>query len=305
MRCLIIDFLQLRYFQVVAKHQHLTKAAAELNITQPALSKMIAKLEDHLGCQLFDRKGRQIHLNALGKTYLRTVENVFLELNRGNAELAYLANYQEMAISISITIPSLLPDLLGDFLQCYPGTRFRQHQASTEKMVQQIKSGDIDVGISTIPVTAEHIEWIPILEEEIQLTVPLTHPLADRKSIYLQEVREEPFIVMPAGYDFRMMTEQFCQLAGFSPDIAFEGDETGITQELVERGLGVAFYPTILLSERVKKMKTAKLRILEPQCTRTVGLVRPKNRKQSDIVEKFSQFVIDYLINKQKNQAGE
>ncbi|MBP1914183.1 DNA-binding transcriptional LysR family regulator [Lederbergia galactosidilyticus] len=297
-----IDLLQLKYFQVVAKHQHLTRAATELNITQPALSKMIAKLEKVLGYQLFDRRGRQIQLNSLGEAYLRTVENVFLELKMGEAELAYLADHQNKVLSISVTIPSLLPDLLGDFLVRYPGTRFRQHQASFEKMVQQLEAGEIDLGISTKPVAKENIEWIPILEEEILLTVPLSHPLANRKAVYLKEVEKDPFVVMPTGYDFRTMTEHFCHLAGFSPDFAFEGDETGITQELVERGLGVAFYPTVLINDRVRKMKTAKLKIIEPRCTRTVGLIRAKNRKQTNITMKFSQFVIEYLKNRQKDQ---
>jgi DNA-binding transcriptional LysR family regulator len=107
-----IDLLQLRYFQIVAKHQHLTKAAEALNITQPALSKMIAKLENNLGYELFDRKGRQIQLNKLGESYLRTVEHVFLYLKEGEKELAYLAEKQNNLISISVTIPSILPELL-------------------------------------------------------------------------------------------------------------------------------------------------------------------------------------------------
>lgn len=72
-----MDLLQMRYFQEVAKHQHLTKAAHALNVSQPALSKTISKLEQRLGYELFNRSGRKIQLNPLGEAYLQVVENVF------------------------------------------------------------------------------------------------------------------------------------------------------------------------------------------------------------------------------------
>lgn len=290
-----IDLLQLRYFQIVAKHQHLTKAAEALNITQPALSKMIAKLENNLGYELFDRKGRQIQLNKLGESYLRTVEHVFLYLKEGEKELAYLAEKQNNLISISVTIPSILPELLGGFLKKNPSTRFRQHQASFERIKKQIELGEIDVGISTVPVKGDNIEWLPILEEEILLAVPLSHPLANRKSIYLKEVENDPFIVMPLGYDFRDMTERFCREAGFYPNFAFEGDETGITHELVENGLGIALFPSKLSNKRVYDLQTSKLKIIEPHCSRTVGLVWHKKRPYTDIVKSFIQYTMEFL----------
>ncbi|PEJ34340.1 LysR family transcriptional regulator [Peribacillus butanolivorans] len=297
-----MDLLQMRYFQIVAKHQHLTKAAEALNITQPALSKMISKLENSLGYELFDRRGRQIQLNKLGESYLRTVEQVFLQLKEGEKELAYLADKQDKLISIAVTIPSILPELLGGFLKKHPNARFRQHQASFERIKKQIEIGEIDVGISTVPVIGEHIEWVPILEEEIFLAVPLSHPLANRKSIYLKEVENAPFIVMPLGYDFRDMTERFCREAGFYPDFAFEGDETGITHELVEKGLGVALFPSLLSNERLHDLQTAKLKIIEPHCSRTVGLVWHKSRPCNDIVKSFIQYTMEFLEDKKDQE---
>lgn len=295
-----MDLLQLKYFQVVAKHQHLTKAAHELNITQPALSKMIATLEKSLGYKLFDRKGRNIQLNKLGKSYLRTVEKVFQSLNEGKKELAYIDDKQNKLISISVTIPSILPELLGDFMKLRKGVCFRQHHASYERIKKQIESGEIDVGISTFPVIGENIVWSPIIEEEIVLSVPLTHPLANSKKIRLKECENEPFIVSPSGYDFRDMTERFCREAGFSPNFAFEGDETGVTQELVEKGLGVAFLPSVLINSRSNDLQTAKLKIIEPPCKRTVGLVWHKYHSYSDIVKDFITYTIEFLEQKAK-----
>lgn len=295
-----MDLLQLKYFQEVAKHQHLTKAAQELNVSQPALSKMISKLEQRLGYQLFDRTGRQIRLNNLGKAYLKIVENVFLELQKGEKELAFLTEKQNELISVAVTIPTILPQLLGGFLEHRPKARFRQYQAFADRMKTQLETGEIDVGISTFPIEGDNIEWYPIIEEEVLLAVPLSHPLAERKSIYLHEVENDPFIVMPPGYGFRQMTENFCAEAGFYPDFAFEGDETGVTYELVEKGLGIAFSPSMIRSQRLSSLKLAELNIIEPKCTRSVGLIWHKERTQTQTAQEFIAYTINFL-EKAKN----
>lgn len=290
-----MDFLQLKYFQEVAKQQHLTKAANELNVSQPALSKMISKLEERLGYQLFDRSNRQIRLNALGEAYLKVVENIFHELQKGEKELAFLAEKQNHLISVAVTIPTILPQLLGGFMEHQPKARFRQYQAFAERMRLQLESGEIDVGISTFPIEGDDIEWHPIIEEEILLAVPSSHPLAYKKRIHLNEVKDDPFIVMPPGYGFRQMTENFCSAAGFYPDYAFEGDETGITYELVEKGLGVAFSPSLIRSTRVSSMDLTELSIIEPKCVRTVGLVWHKKHNHTDTVKDFIHYTTQFL----------
>lgn len=295
-----MDLLQLKYFQVVAKLQHLTKSAEALHISQPALSKMISTLEKSLGYELFDRKGRQIKLNRLGEAYLATVEKVFNELNEGERNLAYLAERQNNRLSIAVTIPNILPELLGTFLELHPDARFRQYHASTEKIKQQILSGEVDVGISTFPVHGPDLEWQPVLEEEILLSVPLKHRLAARKEISLIEVKDDPFIVPAQGYSFRDMTVSFCAQAGFYPNFAFEGDETGITLELVEKGLGIAFFPQIMTSRRMINMAFAKLRIADPVCRRTVGLVWHKKRDYSKMAKDFIEHTTVFLKCKEE-----
>lgn len=297
-----MDFLQLKYFQEVAKHQHLTKAAQALNVSQPALSKTISKLEMRLGYQLFDRTGRQIRLNSLGQAYLKTVDTIFMELQKSEKELAFLTEKQNRLISVAVTIPTILPELLGGFLKTNPQAQFRQYQAFAQRMQSQLESGEIDVGISTFPIQGENIEWYPIIEEEILLAVPLTHPLALRKSIELTEVRNDPFIVMPPGYGFRDLTENLCAKAGFYPDFAFEGDETGVTYELVEKGLGIAFSPSLIRSKRVSSLQLTELKISEPKCTRSVGIVWHKERSQTDTVKEFIAYTIAFL-EEQKKQA--
>lgn len=296
-----MDLLQLKYFRIVAKYEHLSRAAEELRIAQPSLSQTISRLEKDLGYKLFTRIGRKIKLNDNGKAYLKRVNNVFLELDEGIREMEDLNRHNNDKISIAVTIPSILPDLIVGFKNLYPQVRFRQYQSASARMIKQLESAEIDVGISTVEIISEDLQWIPLLHEELLLTVPPGHHLADRKSIRLSEVESEPFIAMPAGHGFRDITEGFCKEAGFTPFTAFEGDEAGITQKLVARGLGVAFFPSIT-SFDPSHSDTVKLRIEEPYCYRTIGLLMNKKHYVTSTVQDFIDFVIDHFAQIKNNQ---
>jgi DNA-binding transcriptional LysR family regulator len=289
-----MELLQLQYFQTVARLQHMTKAAEELNIGQPSLSKTIARLEEDLGVPLFDRQGRQIRLNQFGKVFLHRVERALMELETGKRELINLSGLDRGVISLAVSITSVLPNLLGSFLTQYPNVRFQQFLGSTVSMKHQLEQGEVDFCISSTPIQSPDIEWEPLFTEEIFLIVSTEHPLASRDEIHLKEVAHEPFISMNPRYGFRDLTDEFCRQAGFTPHIAFEGDEQTVLRELVKEGLGVAFTPALTLGS-ASSGKIKRLRIVEPTCQRTIGLARVKNRYLSKAAQLFHSFTIEYF----------
>lgn len=289
-----MELLQLHYFQTVARLEHMTKAAEELNIAQPSLSKTISRLEEDLGVSLFERQNRQIKLNRFGKLFLNRVERVFMEINEGRREIMEKVNLDEHTISMAVSIPRVLPDLIGSFLKDNPQVRFQQfvHSMSTTK--RQLKNGEIDFCISSIPLEDEDIVWEPLMTEEIFLIVPPGHRLEGRDEIELKEVRNELFISMNTGYGLRNLTDEFCLRAGFSPTISFEGDEPGVIGDLVRQGLGIAFIPAISWMNR-RSPFPHKIRILNPTCQRTIGLGWSKRRHFTKTAKAFHPFMIDYF----------
>jgi DNA-binding transcriptional LysR family regulator len=289
-----MELLQLRYFQTVARLQHMTKAAEELHIAQPSLSKTIARLEEDLGVPLFDRQGRQIKLNAYGEKFLHRVERIFLELKEGQREILDLAGLQEESVTLAVTIPRVLPDLLGSFLQQHPHVRIQQFLESTSSMKRQLEAGSLDFCISSLPIVGEDIEWKPLMTEEIFLLIPPAHPFAGRETIELHEVQHEFFVSMNAGYGFRNLTDAFCEQAGFRPQIAFEGDEPGVISELVRQGLGIAFVPE-LSWKAISEAWPNRLKISEPACRRTIGLAWSKRHYLSRAAQRFHEFTVAYF----------
>lgn len=296
-----MDLLQLKYFQTVARLEHMTKAAQELNIAQPSLSKTISRLEEDLGVPLFDRHGRQIRLNSLGKVFLQHVERAFRELAEGKRVIADMAGLEQGFISMAVSNPRILPHLLGSFLAQYPDVRFRQFLGSTLSMKRQLENLEIDLCISSIPIDGSNIEWHSLMTEDIFLTVPAGHRLSGRESIDLCEAANEPFIVLRTGHGFRDITDEFCRQAGFIPSIAFEGDEPAVIRDLVRAGLGVAFTPALSLTW-MSDPSLKRLHIRNPICQRTMGVARLKERYHSRAAEQFYHFVIDYFGKQKKDR---
>jgi DNA-binding transcriptional LysR family regulator len=291
-----MEFLQLKYFQVVARLEHITNAAKELNVSQPSLSNSIQRLEKKLGIPLFERQGRQIKLNAFGKTYLRRVEQAFLALDEGRREITDMAGLDHGVISLAVLLPNVLPNLLKDFLTIHPHVRIVQRQAgSALEMRNELENADIDFCISTTPVTGPDIEWLTLVEEEMCLTVPKGHRFASRESIHLIEVADESFISLSSRYNYREITDGFCQQAGFEPHIAFELEEVSAIQTLVEMGLGVTFTLPLSLGSKASNPKTVQLKITEPLCQRTFGIAWNRKHYLSQAAIHFRQFTIGFF----------
>jgi DNA-binding transcriptional LysR family regulator len=295
-----VELLQLKYFLTVARLEHMTRAAEELGIAQPALSQTIARLEQELGVPLFDRVGRNIHLNHFGRAYVQRVERIFEALEQGQHELNDLADGRQGQVAFALGAAThLLPDLLSAFRKDHPGVHFllSQHQVNTvTSLVQQLTRGACDLCISSPPLQQLGITSAPLLTEEILLAFPSTHPLARRSQIRLQEVAQEAFISLTSGQSLRQLTDSFCQQAGFRPRIVFESDEPSTIRGLIRAEQGIAFVPAISWRGSVGPA-IMHVTVSEPKCQRTIGLSWLTDRHLSMAAQHFRQFVIEYFAH--------
>lgn len=285
-----MEFLQLKYFQIVAKYEHITQAANELHISQPSLSKVITRLEQELGVPLFDRQGRNIRLNSFGKAFLKRVERIFLEVEDGKRELLDMSGLEQGRISIALTSLSLFPSKFESFLENHPNIRFRQVLASTAEMRRQLEDGTIDLCISSPRIEGPGVVCIPLITEEIFLAVPKEHRFAGRESIELREASQESFISMERGFGFRDITDEFCRSAGFQPNIIFEGDLAGSLISLVNAGLGIAFFPNPSMRELSVQVPEL-IRISNPVCQRTISLSYLEGHYLSQAAREFCRYL--------------
>lgn len=285
-----MNLLSLRYFQKVARLENMTKAAEMLQISQPALSKLIRNLEKDLKVKLFDRTGKYIRLNEYGKRFLVKVDEALQTLEDGKTELLDMAERPAGTVVIFIQVGSyLLPEMITLFRQQYPEAEFKLLQHDQEHIAYPA----FDLCISSSPFRIPGTESIPLLTEEIMLAVPNDHRLANRESIRLNELSEDGFISLKPGKQLRETTDSLCRAAGFTPRIIYECDEPSMVRSLVRSGLGVSFIPSVTWGGS-QGSSVVLLSIEEPVSTRIIEISWYMNRYMTNVATKFKDFVQDY-----------
>ncbi|MDG0794128.1 LysR family transcriptional regulator [Cohnella ginsengisoli] len=179
-----LEWQQIEYFIAVAKSQHMTNAAKQLSVTQPALSRSIATLEKEVGVELFERRGRNLALNRYGQLFLERAQNALKEIEKAKQEIANEINPWSGVISLCfphIVGAELFPTMLGAFRERYADIRFELNQCSNDELAARIHNNDSDFGITTWESVNDAFHWQQIGKSELYLAVPLHHPWADKK----------------------------------------------------------------------------------------------------------------------------
>ncbi|WP_232699536.1 LysR family transcriptional regulator [Brevibacillus daliensis] len=286
-----MEWQQITYFRMVAKQEHITRSAEMLDVSQSALSRSISRLEEELGTPLFERKGRNIVLNQYGKLFLERVERALTEMEEAKREIQDLIHPDRGTISIAFLHSlgiSYVPELISSFRTKYPDVTYHLHQAATDKIVEYIQDGMIDIAFFAQQEPLEKVHWEPLVTEELFLIVSKEHPLAKRREIQLKEIENEPFISLKKGYGLRTIADSLCNEAGFKPQIMFEGEEIATVAGLVAAKLGVGLVPNAYVLD---KSNVSLLRVTHPICERTIGLAWRSDRYLSPVAKRFIAYV--------------
>jgi DNA-binding transcriptional LysR family regulator len=268
---------QIRYFAAAARHEHLGRAADELDMSQPALSRSILKLEQELGVQLFDRAGRGVRLNSAGKILLRRIERANAECEDAVRELREQRSASRKTVSIGYFATfgvRLIPELVKSFCAIDPGVQFQLFEGPTPRLSDQLLAGEIDICVAS-QFAGAGIAWQPLFNEELFALVPPDHRLAKNISIDLAELANEPFVALRAGHALRQTLEELCREAGFMPQIKLEGYEVATLRGLVGAGFGVTLSPRRTVAASIQAVS---IPVRHPQCRRIIGLSWRKGR---------------------------
>lgn len=289
---------ELRWFATLCETGHVGRAAAELGMSQPGLSRALARLEAELGAPLFDRSGRVLVLNRYGRAFLEHAERILAEDEAGRRAIAELASPQTgtVALAFLYTVGNwLVPRLLLSFRAEHPRVRFHLVQGGNTANLQALERGEVDLVITSPRPSAPGLAWRALRTEHLYLAVPAGHRLARRKRVRIEEAGAEPFVATRQGTGLRESTEQLWRRAGIEPRIAFESDDVPALRGLVAVGLGVAVLPRSRTYDgRVDESVEPWLRhipIAGPDASRVLGLTWREERWASPAVTAFRDAV--------------
>lgn len=266
-----MELLQLAHFRVVARLEHMTRAAEELNVTQPSLSRTIARLEREVGVPLFDRRGRGLRLTHYGAAFLGRVDRVFQELDDAAAELRDMGGLERGSVLLAAGALHWLPAVLEPFLALHPEVRFRLVRRSLPELVRLVEDGEVDYAFLPDVPRGSRTTWRHLRTAPISLMVPPSHRLAGRATVNLGELADEEMILGKPGDILREAMDGYFRQAGIRPRVTSEVDEPAAVEDFVAAGLGVAFIPG-LLQPTPPHAQTARVAITNPPCELTLGL---------------------------------
>lgn len=293
-----MELRQLTYFVTVARLEHMTQAAMKLRVAQSAVSRQIHLLEEELGVKLFAQKGRNLVLTPAGKLFLSRVETILTELERSVLDVREFMHPEagEIRIGFPHTLGiHLLPSVIAEYRKEHPDVKFVLRQGTFHGLIRDLLDGETDLSlISPFPRGHEEVEGELLLTEELRVILPSNHLLAGYKSIRLEQLKNESFVMFSEDYSLRNIVLEACKKAGFQPKIGFEGDETDTVRGMVAAGLGVSLLPEMALLE-TSPMMPVSIRITEPQVIRSIGLIRRKGEKLPLVAEVFRTFLIEYM----------
>jgi DNA-binding transcriptional LysR family regulator len=276
---------------MVAKEQHVTRAAARLGVAQPTLSRNMARLEADLGTALFLRTGRTVRLTRHGALLLPHVERALAALETGLAELHedLDASRGRVALAFMHSLGArAVPMLLREFRERHPAVRFALIQHAHGTMLDLVRSGAVDLCLTSPAPSEPGLAVRVVAEQRLDLMVPRGHRLAVRRRVRLAEVHDDDFVGLEEGYSLRRITDDWCRQVGFTPRVAFEGEEIATVVGLVESGLGVALLP----QGAAVAHDVAELMVTHPRTTRSIALVWRADRELPAPARAFRDTVV-------------
>lgn len=291
-----MELAKLRYFYTVAKHRHVTRAAEEIHIAQPALTKAIKQLEEELGVPLFYKKGRNIRLTAYGEYLQEKAEHILRHIDSIQPELEALKEEQRHTVKLNVLAAStLVTDAVISYKKKRPEAVFQLIQNETET------DCDLSVSMNTTDLSVlPAFEKRTVMKEEIYLAVPKNSRYADREEISLREVKEEGFVILAGSRMFRATCDRFCAYAGFKPHTSFESDSPVAVHNIIGAGAGVGFWPEFSWGDASEDM--VLLPISEPVCQRELVVGLHKSATPSETAADFYAYLLRFLQRRRKKE---
>jgi DNA-binding transcriptional LysR family regulator len=244
-----MELRQLRYFLALAEELHFGRAAARLNVVQPALSQQIRRLEDELGVRLFHRTKRHVSLTGAGAAFLQKAQLTVAHAGEAAAAAQSAGRGEIGALSVGFVGSAafnFLPELLKSFRQSFPAVRLVLQELTTTQQVAALRAASIDIGLLRPPIADGNIRIEVLAREPWLMAIPRSHRLGRRSRVGLQDFAEDPFIATPRDLGPGLFDQVvgLCARSGFSPTVVQEAIQMSTVVSLVGAGIGVALVPS-------------------------------------------------------------
>ncbi|MFC1544749.1 LysR family transcriptional regulator [Gemmatimonadota bacterium] len=281
---------QLKFFHNVAELGSFTAAARALHLTQPAVSNQIRNLEDELGQQVFERRGRAVLLTHAGEVLYTHTRRIFQQVREAQAILEDLKSLQSGRLilgTVDVMSIYVLPRIFRVFHNSFPRVEVSIEVDDSTNISRGVRDGRYDLGFVTLPLRVENLESIPLYRDAMRAIAPAGHPLAGRKQVSLADLASTTMIVYKRGSVTRSIIEEVFRSQGVELVPDMEIDRPEAMKKLVEAGLGVSIMPEMSIAREVEEGTLVVLPTGDIHFERQLGLIYRQGQVFSPTVAAF------------------
>ncbi len=279
---------QIEVFAAIARQESVSKAAQSLSLSQSATSTSLAELERQSGCQLFDRAGKRLCLNALGQQLLPQAVALLDQARAIEDLLNGKSGFGSLAVGATLTIGNYLATLLiGNFMQRHPECRVKLHVHNTAHIVHQIAQHELDLGLIEGNCQHPDLEVQPWIEDELVVFCAPQHPLAGRDAVDLAELSGEAWILREQGSGTRMTFEQAVRHRPGKLNVRLELEHTEAIKRAVESGLGIGCISRLALRDAFRRGSLVPVSTPELDLRRQFYFIWHTHKYQTAAMQEF------------------
>ncbi len=289
-----MEFRQLEYFCTISHLKNFTRTAETLHVSQPSVTKAIKALEAELGLTLIDRSQKKVNLTPEGQAFLLHAQKI---MNAAGAAKRDMARYRgDERGKIQFGLPPmveayLFPNLFTQFQNTFPEINLDvQEYSDSDEVRNRLALGDLDFGIvlGEVRTTAEN--ELLLMQDNMSVCLPPSHPLAQQETISFADIAAEKFIMQqPHTYQYKEVYRR-CSEVGFVPDITLCTSQLKTIKQLVANGIGISILPNFVTGTENIFVR----RPLSPNLSVQITLNWGSCKQLTDVDAQFSGFIKDY-----------
>ena len=302
-----LSLRQIRAYLAVARTLSFTRAAAETNLSQPALTVQIRTLEEQLGIKLFDRNSRSVELTRLGRELVPVFQRILREFDETVTGVRDIARQGGGSVRLG-ALPSfaagILPDIIVRFRARFPRVALTIKDAIASRVMDLVLSEEVDLGVVGGERIHADLEVIHRAEDRLNVIFPARHPLARMKRVGVEELVVFPLILMDPATSVRATVDAALAAGGHRVEAACEVTYMMTAAGMVRAGLGITILPASAHEIRAEPDLVARA-IDDPHFVRPIAVVRKRRRTLPPAAESFMTAMVEYLSNREaKTERG-
>jgi DNA-binding transcriptional LysR family regulator len=292
-----LNLREIRAFVTVATAGNFTRAAAQLHLSQPALTVQIRRLEEIVGARLFDRNSRSVTLTQTGRELLPLLQRSLEDMERVLRDARALGDGSSGTVRLACLptfAASTLPDLIRAFRQQVPRSTFLIRDAVASHVLALVRSEEVDIGLTGGDVFDASLEVLYSGSDRLVAVCPKTHALARKRRISVADLAASPLVLTAPGTSVRSVVDAALKASGATPDIACEPTYMMTAVAMVRGGLGITILPQSAREVLAEPELVAKP-VDDPAFVRATALVKKRGRTLPGVTDAFVRLMLSRL----------